>query len=190
MQRVFDGKHLHAYVFQFIEPKFWVVTLSRVCKQWYLLCRSDTLWIYQKRNVLKLMPSMQRELIRRATLYEFFRSICSTDVSFILENMRLCAEIGHLNVDEYIGECVTVDAMRMKTTRSVVVFYHDTRHNGYEKTLLTSVESIYRFMEPVRQLVKYGYVRYPDRCLLWASTVMNVLLISQIAQKRKRFKKE
>lgn len=191
MESVLNGKSLHIYILEFFEPKVWVKTLSRVSRVWRDVCRSDLLWMRIKAVIFKHLPSFTPPL--NSNIYDGIKNIYLNyhQSQDMLSNLELCREMSLLNVDEYLLGSVRVDIMGNTRNRNVVVLYQNLAQNELiVQTIITTVKDTKRFIEPLRQLIRYGYVKHRDRTILWGNTIMNVMLIQELSQKRKRRKKK
>ena len=188
---ILNGGNLHHYILAFCEPIEWINTLSLVSKTWNKACKSNALWCIVMNNILKELPSLEKRLDRK-NLYESFKKIYSEDSSFILHDLPLCYEMSILNVDKYIRHTVDVRLFTKAEFNSVLIQYNSRQPPLSSQTMITTVKNTEWFLEPMRQLIKYLHIKHDHRLILWGNTMMSILLLKEISQKRtkKRIKRE
>ena len=187
---IFNGGHLHQYIFTYFEPIQWVNTLSRVSKTWNKACKSNALWSTVMEVLLKELPSIEY-LLDRKNLYQSIKELYLKDSKFILTDFVLCYEMGVLNVDKYIRHTIEVRIFTREHQNTVVVQYSSkAQPNMGAQTVITAVKNTEWFLEPMRQLILYLHIKYDQKLILWGNTLMCVLLVNEIHQNRKRIKRD
>lgn len=121
MQRVFNGSHLHVYIYTLFSPHEWCNVFPVVSKAWRHASRSDALWHPIKCRLLSTFPRLKLYAGKQPTI-DLFSKIYNEYNDLLLHDLALASELlcYHIDDDYYSSAISHVETRCIKDIDGMV----------------------------------------------------------------------